>query len=171
MNMQSLTTSNEDALGLRKLYACFPSGVVALCALLDGIPTGLAVSSFTSVSLTPPLVSVSLQSGSATWAALEGAPTFGISVLGQEQDELCRQLSRKGADRFQGVEWTAQPSGAVLIAGAAAWLECKLYHRFVAGDHEIAILSIVATRCDFSIAPLVFHGSRFRKLAVEPAQA
>lgn len=167
MDMRPLTGDDECATALRSIYSCFPSGVVSLCALCDNEPTGMAISSFTSVSLNPPLISLSLQSGSSTWKAMENAPTFGLSVLGEEQDALCRQLSRKGIDRFQGVEWTSQPSGAVLIAGAVAWLECKLHHRFIAGDHEIAVLLVIAAQASPDAAPLVFHASRFRKLVAD----
>jgi flavin reductase (DIM6/NTAB) family NADH-FMN oxidoreductase RutF len=169
--MQTLDISRDSAAALRSLYSCFPSGVTALCALRDGVATGLAVSSFTSVSLEPALVSVSLQSTSATWAALESADTFGLSVLSETQDAICRQLSRKGADRFSGVNWHAYPSGAIFIEGAVAWLECSLHHRFTAGDHEIAIFSVKAAKANPDLAPLVFHRSRFRKLVPEDMSA
>jgi len=162
--MEKISSGAEAKKALRQLYGCFPTGVTALCALSEGQPIGMALSSFTSVSMDPPLVSVSLQSTSATWASLEGVTAFGLSVLSEEQEQVCSQLSQKTGDRFAGVSTTTSESGAVFIDGAVAWLECSLHHRFEAGDHEIAILRVEAAKADPSQAPLVFHGSRFRKL-------
>ncbi|HEY0122019.1 MAG TPA: flavin reductase family protein [Rhizobium sp.] len=162
--MEKIACVSDAAKILRKLYSCFPTGVTALCALSNGKPLGLALSSFTSISLDPPLVSVSLQSTSATWASLGGMTSFGLSVLNEEQEYACRKLSQKTGDRFDGVMWTASESGAIFIDGAVAWLECNLYHRFQAGDHEVAILCVEAAKADPDQSPLVFHGSRFRKL-------
>jgi flavin reductase (DIM6/NTAB) family NADH-FMN oxidoreductase RutF len=162
--MDKIAAGAEASKALRQLYGCFPTGVTALCALHDGAPLGLALSSFTSVSIDPPLVSVSLQSTSSTWASLGAVTSFGLSVLSDTQDQICRQMSQKSGDRFLDVPWTSSPSGAVFIHGAVAWLECTLHHRFAAGDHEIAILRVEAAKADPAQPPLVFHGSRFHKL-------
>lgn len=162
--MEKISPNADAPKVLRQLYSCFPTGVTALCALRDGKPLGLALSSFTSISIDPPLVSVSLQSTSATWASFEGIETFGLSVLGEDQEHACRQLSQKTGDRFAGLDWTASESGAIFIDGSVAWLECSLHHRLVAGDHEIAILRVEAAKADPGQAPLVFHASRFRRL-------
>jgi len=92
----------DDARALRDVYACFPSGVTALCALLDGVPVGIAASSFTTVSITPPLVSVCIQRNSTTWPLLQAAPRIGVSVLGELHGKVCRQLAAKTGDRFEG---------------------------------------------------------------------
>lgn len=146
--MDKISTGAEASKALRQLYGRFPTGVTALCALRDGVPLGLALSSFTSVSIDPPLVSVSLQSISSTWASLGALPSFGLSVLSDTQDRVCRQMSQKNGDRFENVPWTSSASGAVFIHGAVAWLECSLHHRFAAGDHEIAILRVEAAKAD-----------------------
>src|SRR5260221_1292831 len=88
---------------LRNAYGCFPSGVTAICAIVGGQPVGMAASSFTSVSLEPPLVSVCVQSSSRTWAVLKASKRVGVSVLGQTHGEVCRQLAAKTGDRFAGV--------------------------------------------------------------------
>lgn len=168
--MEKIASGADAAKALRQLYSCFPTGVTALCALHDGVPIGLALSSFTSISIDPPLVAVSLQLTSVTWATLDGVTSFGLSVLSEDQDVTCRQLSMKTGDRFKDVSWTSSESGAIFIEGAVAWLECNMYHRFQVGDHEIAILRVDAAKANPVLAPLVFHGSRFRRL-VPHAQA
>jgi flavin reductase (DIM6/NTAB) family NADH-FMN oxidoreductase RutF len=150
---------------LRNAYACFPTGVTALCALVDGRPAGLAASSFTSVSLEPPLVSVCLQSNSTTWPQLRASPRLGVSFLGVYHDIACRQLSAKTGDRFAGISWEASAAGAVFIDGASVWLECLIDQCIAAGDHEIALLRIETLKVEPDVSPLVFHASRFRELA------
>jgi flavin reductase (DIM6/NTAB) family NADH-FMN oxidoreductase RutF len=154
-----------DPMVLRRAFSCFASGVAAVCAVLDGEPVGMAASSFTSVSLDPPLVSVCVATTSATWSRLRIANRIGVSFLGDAHSGVCRQLSARGVDRFAGVDWWATPGGAVLLGGTTARLECTLEQEVPAGDHDIALLRIRALEADPSSAPLVFHASQFHQLA------
>jgi flavin reductase (DIM6/NTAB) family NADH-FMN oxidoreductase RutF len=154
----------SDARQLRQVYGTFPTGVIAFAAFINGAPVGLAASSFTSVSIDPPLVSVSMAHTSTTWPLLRRAPSLGVSVLSSGQDVICRQLSAKEADRFAGVDWSATDEGAVLIAGAAAWLLCRVHDVVRAGDHDVVLLAVDELAVSAQAEPLVFHGSRFRRL-------
>jgi flavin reductase (DIM6/NTAB) family NADH-FMN oxidoreductase RutF len=154
-----------DPMRLRQAYGCFPSGITTVCATIGGEPVGMAASSFTSVSLDPPLVSVCVQNTSATWPRLRERERLGVSVLAQGQDAACRSLSDKYGDRFAGVRWGATVGGAVFVHGATAWLDCSVYAELPAGDHVIALLRIHGLRADPSHEPLVLHGSRFRQFA------
>jgi flavin reductase (DIM6/NTAB) family NADH-FMN oxidoreductase RutF len=160
----ALETLEPDAGGLRQAYGCFPSGVTAVCATRDGRPVGIAASSFTSVSIDPPLVSVCVQHTSSTWPKLSDLPRLGVSVLGEAHDAACRQIAAKTGDRFAGLRWDRTAQGAVLLHDAAAWLDCSVEQELPAGDHKIVLLRVHALRT-FDTAPLVFHGSRFRQLA------
>jgi flavin reductase (DIM6/NTAB) family NADH-FMN oxidoreductase RutF len=150
---------------LRQAFACFPSGVAAVCAMDGTQPQGMAVSSFTSVSIEPPLVSVCIQATSTTWPKLRERPRLGVSVLAEGHDSACASLSSKHGDRFSDVSWEASPDGGVFVHDAAMWLECSLEAQLPAGDHLIALLRIHGLYTNFEVAPLVFHRSRFRKLA------
>lgn len=55
------TVDHLDEVGLRRVFGCFPCGVIAVCAMVDDQPVGMAASSFTSVSVDPPLVSICVQ--------------------------------------------------------------------------------------------------------------
>jgi flavin reductase (DIM6/NTAB) family NADH-FMN oxidoreductase RutF len=158
-----------DSRTLRNAFGCFPSGVTAICAMIEGEPVGMAASSFTSVSLDPALVLVCIQNSSATWRELRMAPRIGVSILGEEHDRACSQLAAKSGDRFQGLEWSATAGGAVLLEGAAASLDCSIVEEIAAGDHQLVLLRIEALKFQPTVNPLVFHGSRFRKLAIETA--
>jgi flavin reductase (DIM6/NTAB) family NADH-FMN oxidoreductase RutF len=150
---------------LRRAFGCFPSGVTAVCAEVDGVPVGLAASSFTSVSVEPPLVSVCMQHSSTTWPVLRRRSRLGLSVLAEGQDDVCARLAAKSGDRFAGTDWSASDDGAVYVHGATLWLDCTIHAEVASGDHDIVLLRIHGVSADPDAAPLVFHGSRFRRLA------
>ena len=153
-----------DARALRTAFGRFPSGVVAVCALVDGKPAGLTASTFVPVSLDPPLVAFCVQWTSTTWPLLEGVPRVGVSVLGEAHDSAARQLAARTGDRFAGLTLEATADGAVLIDGSAAWLDCSLDSVVPAGDHGIVLLRVHALTTRAEVDPLVFHGSAFRGL-------
>ena len=154
-----------DVSALRKAYGTFPSGVTAVCAMRDGAPVGIAASSFVSVSMDPPLVSVCVQHTSTTWPLLADRPRLGLSVLGATHDKACRQMASKTGDRFAGIGFTTTEDGAILLHDAAAWLDCSIFEVVTAGDHDLVLLKVEALQSHDDIAPLVFHGSRFHGLA------
>jgi flavin reductase (DIM6/NTAB) family NADH-FMN oxidoreductase RutF len=149
---------------LRHGFGAFASGVAVVAALIDGVPVGLAVSSFTSVSLDPPLASICAAHTSTTWPLLRRAPRVGLSILSAGQDSIGRQLAAKGTDRFAGLSWRVAGDGAVLLDGASGWLEASVSDQLRAGDHDIVVLSIHDLDADHDMSPLVFHASRFRRL-------
>lgn len=165
IDLLSPSASGPETEGLRGVYGRFPTGVMAICAMHEDDPVGFAASSFNTVSMSPPLVAVSVQRGSGTWPLLAASPRIGLSVLADDQLALCTQLSKRTFDRFVGAEWSATADGAVLVEGAAAWLECSLDEAIPVGDHEMAILRVRRFACNGDKRPLVFHDSRFHGLA------
>lgn len=149
---------------LRRVFGAFPTGVTAIAALVDGVPVGLAANSFTAVSLEPPLLSVCVAHTSTTWPLLAGRDRLGVTVLGADQEQACAQLATRGSDRFAGLDWHATEDGAVLLDGAGAWFDTSIEQQIRAGDHDIILLRIRAMDADHAVPPLVFHGSRFRRL-------
>ena len=111
-----------DAKAFRAALGRFATGVTLVTTQgPDGRPIGLTVSSFNSVSLTPPLVLWSLSLGSSSQPYFDTAVDYAINVLAADQIELARLFStRPLAERFDGVEWTAGLGGAPVIAGSAA---------------------------------------------------
>jgi flavin reductase (DIM6/NTAB) family NADH-FMN oxidoreductase RutF len=92
---------------------------------------------------------------------------LGISVLSADQEQACRQLSARDGDRFADLGWRTTDNGAVLLEGASAWFECSLEQLAPAGDHDIVVLRVHDLDGDHAVSPLVFHGSRFRRLHPE----
>jgi flavin reductase (DIM6/NTAB) family NADH-FMN oxidoreductase RutF len=160
------SSNNLTPLSLREAFGHFPSGVVAIAAMVDGVREGLAASTFVPVSLDPPLVSFCVQNISTTWPKLKGVPTLGISVLGEAHDEAARALAAKTGDRFAGLETVSRNSGAVFIQGTALWLESTIEQLIPAGDHTIVVLRVSEVTVDAEVAPIVFHRSVFRRLGV-----
>jgi len=161
-----LTTNQDlDPARLRQAFGVFPSGVVAVAAAVDGHPVGLAASSFTSVSLDPPLVSVSVANTSKTWPQLRRAGRLGVTVLADHHSRVCRQLAGPVERRFRGVAVTTTDEDAVLLDDGLASFECSIYREVVAGDHTIVLLELHAVQQDDASSPLVFHRSGFGRLA------
>ncbi|MFC3963470.1 flavin reductase family protein [Nocardia jiangsuensis] len=162
--MHELFEFPADGSGLRRAFSNFPSGVVAVAAEIDGTPYGLAVSTFVPVSLDPPLVSFCVQNSSSTWPLLAKAGHLGLSLLGTDQQAAAKALGTRDGDRFRGSELHRGTGESIFIDGASAWIEGVPEVEVPAGDHSVVILRIhrIATRAD--VEPLVFQGSKFRRL-------
>jgi flavin reductase (DIM6/NTAB) family NADH-FMN oxidoreductase RutF len=156
-----------DDAHLRRAFGCFPSGVTAVCTEIDGGPVGLVASSFTTVSLRPPLVAINLRHESTTWPLLRTGRRLGLSVLAEGQEDVCRRLAGAAEDRFRGTTWLATQDGSVVVDGAALWMDCSVHGEMPAGDHDVVLLLVHAVDSRPDVAPLIFHRSRFRRL--EPA--
>ena len=156
--------STRDGAGLRRVLGTFPTGIVAVAALVDRVPTGLTANSFVAVSLDPPLVSVCVRRSSRTWPALRDAERLGISVLGAHQERASRRLSAPVANRFAGLTWRATGAGAVVLRGSSAWFDCGVEQRLDAGDHELVLLRVHDFGFDPRVPPLVLCGSTYRRL-------
>ena len=154
-----------DAATFRRVLGAFPTGVTALAAVIDGVPVGMAANSFTSVSLEPPLVSVCVATVSETWRTLRRATRLGVSVLSHRQEAASRRLAARGIDRFAEQSWHPTEDGAILLDHASAWFDCSIEREIRAGDHEIVLLGVHGLGTAPQIPPLVFHGSRYRRLA------
>lgn len=166
MSASLVSASDDGALDPQELRTTFgrvPAGVVAVAGVVGGAPQGLVASTFVGVSLAPPLVSFCVQWTSTTWPLLEPLPRLGVSVLGEDDEPLARQVAGRG-DRFAGVALEVTDGGAVLLPRSSAWLETSVHEVVPAGDHGIVLLAVHALRPFPEVDPLVFHGSAFRSL-------
>ncbi|WP_295629118.1 flavin reductase family protein [uncultured Corynebacterium sp.] len=162
-----LSDHGDDHTLLRHVFARFPSGVAAVSADVDGEAVVVVASSFqVGISLDPPLVLFAVQHTSTSWPRLRDRPRLGVSVLGEEHDEAVMRLASTSArkERFAGLSTATSPSGARLIAGAAAWLECSVHSEIRAGDHDVILLRVHALASDPDSEPLVWHGGEIRSL-------
>src|SRR4051812_42498471 len=122
----SVTTTAIGPELFRTLLRRHAAGVVVITAPgRDGTarPAGFTATSFTSVSLDPPLVSFCLDRRSSSWPTLEESPFVGVHVLTESQEHLARRFATSGIDRFaEPVRWSAGPHGVPVLEGALAVL-------------------------------------------------
>ena len=145
-----------DSNRFRSLCGFFPTGVAVITAWrADGTPAGMTANSFTSVSLAPPLVSVSIDHLASMHATLLAADEFAVNVLARDQEELSRRFAGAEEDRFADVAWVRSRRGLPVLAGAVATLECRRYDTLPAGDHTI-ILGEAVDGGHGTGAPLIF---------------
>ncbi|MFG2078313.1 flavin reductase family protein [Nonomuraea maritima] len=147
-----------DGRRFRQALGTFATGVVAVTAAdpRGGRPYGLAVNSFTSVSLDPPLVAFCVSHTSTSWPRVRAAGEITVNVLAGRQREACAQLASRGGDKFAGLGWTASPSGNPILDGALAWLDCAIEAEHVAGDHTIVVTRVLRLDLLADGDPLVF---------------
>ena len=147
-----------DGAHFRQVLGHFPTGVTVITA--DGAdgPVGLAVGSFTSVSLVPPLVAFCPDKGSLSWSKIKAAGSFCVNVLAEDQEVLCRTFASKGADKFEGIGWEPTSTGSPKLAGVLAWIDCTIEAVHDAGDHEICVGRVQEMDVGVEPAgPLVFY--------------
>jgi flavin reductase (DIM6/NTAB) family NADH-FMN oxidoreductase RutF len=149
----------------RRACGRFATGV-CIASVVDraGTPHGLTVSSFTSVSLEPRLILICLGHAVTNVDDFRAASYFGLSILRDADQRISDRFAQKGHDRFDGIEWHSGDTGVPLITRAIATIECAIYQRVTTGDHDIFIGEVVRA-CINEGAPLIYYGSRYRKLA------
>ncbi len=126
-------------------------------------PVGFTATSFTSVSLRPPLVSFCLDRSSSSWPTIDAADHVGVHILSQDQEDIARRFATSGVDRFAGpLAWRTGPHGVPLIEDPLAWLVCRVVDRVRAGDHAIVLAEpVLGEHDDEPHPPLLYHMGRY----------
>lgn len=158
-----------DPATFRDVMAQWPSGVTIVTTLdADGERKGMTASSFSSVSLTPPLVSVCLLKSLYTHRLISESGVFGVNVLAKDQQEVARRFAGMlpgVEDRFEGESWTIAETGASLLDSALGWVDCRVVHAYEGGDHTIFVGEVVAAHNARRSAPLLFHSRGWGQFA------
>ena len=151
--------------GFRDVLGQFGTGVVLVTAASGGGPVGMAMNSFTSVSLAPPLIALCAALTSTTWPAIRAAGAFAVSILSEAEEEVCRTFSARGADRFSGSDWARTPAGHPVTAHGLGWLDCSIRSVRVEGDHELVIAEALDWSLGTRARPLIFQAGRYAGLS------
>lgn len=134
-----------DPRALRDAFGCFMTGVTVVTTIdADDKPLGFTANSFSSVSLEPPLLLVSIANGSSNLTNFADGSGFAVNILAEDQKDVSATFARRSDDRFAQVYWRRGPAGSPLIAGVSAWFDCTLERAVEAGDHTILIGRIAA---------------------------
>lgn len=151
----------------RRALAQFATGVTIVTTRdPDGVPTGLTVNSFNSVSLEPPLVLWSLALKASSLAAFKTCRHYAVNVLGAGQLDAAKTFADAKADRFATVPWHAGPFDMPIIDGAVASLIVGNRSQYIEGDHMILVGEVVTYDAPGG-PPLVFHDGRYIASATE----
>ena len=156
---------------LRLTMRQWATGVTIVTSVAGGERNGMTVSSFTSVSLEPPTVLVCLNKNTRTHNLVAQSAVFGISLLASDQEALSNRfagLEPDVADRFEGVSVATADTGAPLLVGALAWLDCRVRQAFDTTTHTVFIGEVVDVQVHSEGEPLIYHNRHYRVLVDVP---
>ena len=129
-------------------------------------PAGFTATSFTSVSLAPPIVSVCLSRDASTWPTVARARHLAVHLLAENQQHIARTFATSGIDRFADpTAWQAGPHDVPILNGTLAWLLCRVIDRVIVGDHAVVLAEPLFARHDGDGVPLLYHDGRYAGLA------
>lgn len=152
-----------EASEFRRVLGHFPTGVTVVTANTDDGPVGVAIGSFASISLDPPLVGFFLGTSSSSGAAIEAAGHFCVNILASDQLELCGTMASKADDKFSGIPWTPAPgTGAPVLPGIHAVIDCDLDSVVETGDHNLIVGRVLhLDTIEGAAAPMVFYKGQY----------
>ncbi|WP_433515857.1 flavin reductase family protein [Nonomuraea sp. CA-143628] len=154
-------TISLDRDEFRTALAQHAAGVVIVTARPEGVPVGLTATSFSSVSLDPPLVSFYVDQSSTTWPWLRLADHFAVNVLAGHQHDLATRFARRGIDRFaEPTRWHPGPHETPLLEDVSAHLICLPHTTVEIGDHTLVVGLVTAAQTT-PARPLLYHRGRY----------
>lgn len=158
--------SPDDARALRTALGCFATGitVVTLSPGVDGVPAGVTVNSFNTVSLDPPLILFSIDKASYILGAFQDASHYVVNVLADNQQELSDRFAAHSAEKWDGVSFETWESGAPVMADTLAAFECEAHAQVDGGDHVIFIGRVIKMACHAEKSPLLYVRGHYARL-------
>jgi flavin reductase (DIM6/NTAB) family NADH-FMN oxidoreductase RutF len=158
-----VASRDEKTIDHREFRDCmgqFATGVTVVLTEGPGGPAGMTVNSFTSVSLEPSLVLVSLKHGSHTLEAVRAAKRFTISVLQHSQAAAATAFGRSSRSEFPWNHVERRADGELYVADALASLACETHALMPLGDHDV-VVGTIRSLANGAGRPLIFHRGAF----------
>lgn len=155
---------------LRSVLRQWASGVTIVTAGLDGVLHGMTVSSFSSVSLEPPLISVNIERRTRTHSLMNDAGAFAVSILANDQQGLAQHFGGGVPDteeRLEGIAHRLGALGSPLLEGCLASLECRVHATLPAGTHTVFVGEVTTYDVDRDRKPLLYWQRHFRAIEGE----
>lgn len=155
-----------DPRSFRQSLGSFASGVTVVTTVdpVSKTPQGVTVSAFSSVSLDPPLVLFCLGKNTASLEAFKQSLSFGVNVLGAEQEEISNRFAARGTDKWAGLDWDQGYDGVPLLQRCATNLECKVVQIVEGGDHLVFIGEVQNLSVNEDIKPLLYFRGAYHRL-------
>lgn len=157
---QPVPATPPDADLMKKVNSQFVTGVTVVTTMDGDTPKGLAVNAFSSVSLDPATVMVSVQRTSSTHDCLFRAGHLAINILSTDQLDVVSTFAGKSGDKFRDLDWETGPMGSPLIARSSAQMEVEIRERLQATTHTVFICRVVHAAASES-DPMVYSAGRF----------
>ena len=144
----------------RRVLGHFATGVTVVTSTAPGgVVCGLTASAVTSVSLDPLLVLVCVDRAADTHGAIERSGSFAINVLAEDGEALARHFAEyPSAEKFEGVAYRAEWTGAPVLEASLAWVDCDLRNAYDGGDHTIFVGEVMAADARDGAPLLYFRG-------------
>jgi flavin reductase (DIM6/NTAB) family NADH-FMN oxidoreductase RutF/DNA-binding GntR family transcriptional regulator len=160
-----------DAGVFRQVIGRFMSGVVVITAIHEGERRGMTVSAVASLSLDPPMIVTCLNAASSTQEVIRQAGAFAVNILAEDQEHLAGLFARPGADPFLDLPYEPGITGAPILAGALAVLECQIVQEVRGGSHRVLLASVVRASAGEG-SPLAYFRGRFGRIElIQDAEA
>lgn len=157
-----------DPEALRSAMRAWSAGVTVVTAAYENQRHGMTVNSFTSISLDPALITISLQQNSRTHDLILKSRAFGLTILSAGQagiSDLFAGRVPEVTDRFAGLQTETLVTGSPLLAGGLAWMDCRVAETYNAGMNTLFIAEVVAARGSGNGDPLIYHNRKYWKLS------
>ena len=153
---------------LREMMGRFATGVTVVAARHGPLLAGMTANAIASISIDPPLMMASIARKAETHSAIVGSHAFAVSVLSNDQRDLAdcfaQPTTADKLKRFCDAAWHEAETGSPILEGALAYFDCRLTERHPGGDHTLFLGEIVAAGYREDAAPLIWYGSRYRRL-------
>jgi len=162
------TYKEIDQKAFRRALGNFATGVTIITTRAsDGTNIGVTASSFSSLSMDPPLVLWSSIKNTPSCKVFESASHFAVNILASDQMEMSNHFARQQEDKFDGVEWQEGIGGAPIFPNCAGRFQCEAYNKLDGGDHWIFVGRVLAFD-DFGRSPLCFHQGSYSMVFGHP---
>jgi Conserved protein/domain typically associated with flavoprotein oxygenases, DIM6/NTAB family len=148
---------------LKKVMRIFPQGVTVVTTKKDNNFYGITVSAFTSISLEPPLIMISISKNSKIHDILINSDFFAVNFLAEDQKIVSDIFAGRVqvADRFETVQYFLEKTGCPIIKGVRAFIECKRYKVYDGGDHSIILGEVINVKKLSDKNPLVYYNQQY----------
>jgi flavin reductase (DIM6/NTAB) family NADH-FMN oxidoreductase RutF len=144
----------------------FPTGVTVVTSLREGEPRGVTVSAFASVSADPPLVLICINREARSYLYISSSQVFCVNILAGDQRYLADRFAGKIREhQFDGVEYDVDVTGAPVLRGTVAHLDCEVAEEHHAGSHSIFIGRVLSARSR-SGSPLGYYNGDFHDFGI-----
>jgi len=153
-----------DPENLRAAMRAWTAGITVVTTVNEGHKHGMTVNSFTSISLDPAMITISLQQTTRTHEYVSKSRVFGLTILSAGQSKVSDLFAGRFPDvenRFSDLQMETLVTGSPLIVGGLAWLDCRVTQSFDAGMNTLFIAEVLAARSFGEDQPLIYHSRKY----------